>query len=199
MPLVFNKTIGTAKKAAVWEITEPYVFFEEQLQGHLSAHPNPRRRMEHAACCHLLNCLFGKRVHHLLDKDVFGKPFINNTRAQVSFSHSGNYVACLLDTGNGKTGIDIERIRENISVLAGKFVADSDTCPIQGDTGLQLIWGAKEVLYKIDGKKGLDFKQHLATHFDTGFAGIIRRNGQSETYQLDYDLSISGYVLVWNV
>lgn len=164
--------------------------------------PNPgrniKRQTEQAASLFLLDYLYGSVIHTELYNDEFGKPHIGNRKITVSFSHSRNMVACMIDTEGNPAGIDIEYRRDNISVLAQKFASETDISSDRGGRDLQLIWGCKEVLYKVYGKKGLDFKRDISISFDTGLHGRILKNQTTISCDLDF-IRLDSFILVWNV
>ena len=100
------------------------------------------------------------------DVDLFydsnGKPHLKDGK-HISITHSFNFSAIIVSIGN-MVGIDIEKQREKISIIADKFVDyefdylnnhDSDYV-----NKLTVIWCAKESLYKLYATPGLSFKQH---------------------------------------
>ncbi len=198
MPLTLEKQINDAKKLAVWDINEPTGYFVDKLQLKQDENRSEKRLCEQAAGMLLLNQLCGEGLHKQLDKDVYGKPFIHNSLISVSFSHSKNLVACLVDFSGGPAGIDIELCRHNIGLLASKFASIHDTTPLNGDAHHQLIWGAKEVLYKIYGKKELDFKRDMKIAYNDALSGSLCIPGYSKQFQLDY-MEIGTFLMVWNV
>lgn len=198
MPLILEKQINAAKKLAVWDINEPTGYFVDNLQLKQDEKRSEKRLCEQAAGMLLLNHLCGEDLHRQLDKDAYGKPFIHNSLISVSFSHSKNLVACLTDSIGGPAGIDIEFRRHNIGVLASKFATPHDTTPFKGDAHHQLIWGAKEVLYKIYGKKELDFKQDMKIAYTDALSGSLCIPGYSKQFQLDY-MELGVFLMVWNV
>jgi len=199
MPLVFDKQITSAKKLAVWDIREGFDFFLGKLNLQHDPNRNEQRQLEQAAAMLLLNVLSGRDLHLLLEKDKFGKPYIKDQSCTVSFSHSKNLVACLYCEEGTAVGVDIEYRRDNIHLLAKKFLSESDKTGLEGSLHQQIAWGAKEVLYKIYGIKELNFIQHLHLHFEKEqFSGQISKEKYEATYKIEHTV-IDNFVLVWNV
>lgn len=159
---------------------------------------SPKRLLEQASSAHLLNTLSGLNVNGYLKKDENGKPFIENSQLSVSFSHSRKMIACLIDFEGGKVGVDIEEQRESIGKIAHKFISEKDRTPYVGIKHQHLIWGGKEVLYKIYSKRELDFIKHLNVDFETDKKGTILKNERIDIYLLDYT-EINNFILVWNI
>lgn len=96
-------------------------------------------------------------------KDEFGKPFLRDNSAQISWSHSGNYAA-LIACEHAPTGIDIEQLSERVLKIEDKFCNKADKSTIDHRhkvESLLLIWTAKESMYKLYGKKEVDFRKHM--------------------------------------
>lgn len=198
MPLILEKQIDPAKKLAVWDISEPLAYFVDKLQLEPDQNRSEKRLCEQAAGMLLLNHLCGEGLHRYLDKDAYGKPFIHNSAISVSFSHSKNLVSCLCDISGRPVGVDIEYRRHNIGILASKFAGPNDKTPFTGDMHNQLIWGAKEVLYKIYGKKELDFQKDMLISFSDTLSGAVCIPGYSKQFQLDYQ-ELGSFLIIWNV
>lgn len=207
MPLIFEKTIDTAKKLAVWQITES----DEELFSKHAFEPkqeySQKRNRELAVSHILLNYLLGYDAHLNLQKDNYGKPFLDNSNIAVSFSHSKQMVACIIDMNGQAVGIDIEIIRESIIGIAHKFHTLNDNAPLAEILSNHLVWGGKEVLYKIYAKKELDFIHHLSVNFDSkniiqeheiaGWGlGKISKNSYQSRHEL-YFLILGDFMTVW--
>lgn len=155
--------------------------------------------MEKAVSAHLLNQLHGTVIDHLMYKDEFGKPKIKDQLIKLSFSHSQNMIACIIDFEGEEVGIDIEKKRESLSKIAHKFVNETDCAPEKDELmSLHLIWGVKEVLYKVYGRKKLDFKRDLHVHCKPQFCGQVVKNTVNEIYSIDYQI-LNNFVLAWSV
>jgi 4'-phosphopantetheinyl transferase len=206
MPVIFEKQIDAAKKLAVWHITES----GDALFSLNSYSPRPdhskKRNLEQAVSRILLNYLLGYDAHINLSKDIFGKPFLNNSDISLSFSHSKQMVACMVAMDERPVGIDIEIIRQSIAGIAHKFHTSRDQSPLQGIMANHLIWGGKEVLYKIYAKKELDFIENLNVKFN-GTAqitsvlsgeglGWVHKGEYLTEHQLGFEI-LGDFMLVW--
>ena len=198
MPVVFEKEISPAKKLAVWHITEPLDFFLDQLGRSFNPQQTLKRQLEGACSALLLNFTGKNTYQDLLKKDEFGKPYLEGLNTSISFSHSRDMVACLVDHDGKAAGIDIEESRDKINIIAPKFLNGQDHTPYEGTKHYHLVWGAKEVLYKIYSRKELDFKSHLTVNFYEKFEGIIHKGEFRKKYDLDF-LDFNNFILVWNV
>lgn len=197
MPVIFEKQIDSAKKLAVWQITES----ESELFELNGYKPDPsyssKRNIELVVSRILLNYLLGNNTHLNLTKDQYGKPLLDNSTISVSFSHSQQMVACMTNIEGEPVGIDIEKKRERIELLSEKFCSEHDHSDFTGTMHYHLVWGGKEVLFKIYSKKELDFKEHLSIKFMEGSGtGNIHKGNFKASHTLGSVL-IDDYILVW--
>ncbi|MBQ0741343.1 4'-phosphopantetheinyl transferase superfamily protein, partial [Aquimarina celericrescens] len=77
----------------------------------------------------------------------------------ISITHSFEFTGVIVS--DKKVGIDIEKQREKIKLIAPKFTPIEEYKAL-GDgedliRKLTIVWGAKESLYKLYGKRGLLF------------------------------------------
>jgi len=95
--------------------------------------------------------------------DAFGKPHLKDGR-HLSITHSYEFSAVIFSDQN--IGIDIEKQREKILVIADKFCdyelsyLDKNNTP-DCISKLTVIWGIKEAIFKIRNEQGISFKDHI--------------------------------------
>jgi phosphopantetheinyl transferase len=81
-----------------------------------------------------------------------GKPYLENSNAHISISHTKDYAGIIISDSFG-VGLDLERIHPRIEKIAHKFVSPEEEKIIQGKNSLEklfVIWGVKEVLFKVN-------------------------------------------------
>lgn len=103
-------------------------------------------------------------------------------------------------------GIDIEAQRPQIRKLSVKFVSETEQLRWGNgltDEALHLIWGAKEVLYKLYSKGGLDFKTDLSIvppQGDTIRTVKAHFHNSSERFDVDVHFEpIAGFMMSWAI
>ena len=111
-------------------------------------------------------------VRHLLrefgytDQDLFyddnGKPHLKDGK-HISITHSFTFSGVIIS--DVEVGIDIEKQRDKIAVIAKKFV-DYEFQYLSKDNEdyirrLTVIWGIKESLYKLFATPGMLFREHF--------------------------------------
>lgn len=136
--------------------------------------------------------------------DPSGKPLLINLPYTVSLSHSHGMAVAIVKK-NGNIGIDIELIKDKIVKIGPRvFVPEEMEEEENNREKLTLLWTMKEVLYKLNGQKGVDFKENLFIppfkyHSEGGNAeGIIRTNTQNESFEIRY-LKHQDYIISFNI
>ena len=133
--------------------------------------------------------LIEKKV--IIEYDEFGKPSLRNDDRQISISHTDGMVA--VQISNQPTGVDVEKISGRVAKIAHKFLSPTELKAI--DIKNQLLhmyayWGAKETIYKIYGRKRLDFKKDIRIEpFKIEKKGSIKANLKTKeaiSFNLDY-------------
>lgn len=164
MPLVHLKESSTPS-VALWHITES----EDELKS-LAVNEecpqdivSPLKRLEWLSGRILISSLAKQQgiSYQGIVKDQFGKPFLKDNTHQISLSHSYPYVAAQIHVSHS-VGIDIEQPKDKLLRIASRVLDDGEL----EDAGTDIVkhciyWCAKEALYKIYGKRGLLFTNHL--------------------------------------
>ena len=134
--------------------------------------------------------------------DEYNKPHLVTDIATISLSHATPYVVAILNT-KSPCGIDIEKIRKKLNPLAPKFLNENELALANGDlTKLAILWGAKEALYKLHGRKSLIFKENLTIKefqfIDNfgDFTGLLDIDNEHEKYSMKAG-KFDNYVLVY--
>lgn len=172
MPLIYQKTWDTHRRLAVWKITEDEEYFVQKLEwtnsekAHFEALKGIRR-IEWLSS-RLLICTLAKIENSsFIVKDNFGKPFIKNSKINISISHTSGYAAAYISPLS--IGIDIQTTVEKIHRIAHKFLTYEELHLIPEQKmlhALHLYWGAKEALYKAYGRKQLKYREHIKIDLD---------------------------------
>ena len=166
MPLYKTLNPNSQTVVKIWKISESY----DDLMAPLDLKPESLERvLGMKSELHQRGFL---SVRHLLrsfgysDQDLFydenGKPHLKDGK-HLSITHSFTFSAVIVS--NFEVGIDIEKQREKISIIAEKFVDyEFDYLDKSADNyinKLTIIWGVKESLYKLFATPGMLFKAHF--------------------------------------
>lgn len=169
MPIVYQKNIDEQTSLAVWKIeeTEEQLISGLQLKQHeldiIASLSNGKRALHWLSTRLLLRTMLNTSDYIDCQMDDHGKPYLVNSDTHISLSHSYDYAAVIISK-HKRVGVDIELIKHKIKSIKHKFLSDLELSQKQiGDNtnGLYVSWCAKEAIYKWNGRKGLEFKQHI--------------------------------------
>jgi phosphopantetheinyl transferase len=119
---------------------------------------NLHRKREFVASRILRHEVVGfEHVHY----DSVGAPYIKG-EGYISISHTLNTVGIAV-SNKFKLGLDIEVARPKILNIKHKFLSVEELTFIDTEsvTELTKVWTAKEALYKVSGRKGINFRTEL--------------------------------------
>ncbi|GAB1858237.1 4'-phosphopantetheinyl transferase superfamily protein [Flavobacteriaceae bacterium MHTCC 0001] len=165
MPLYKTISPNSQTTVKIWKITESF----DDLMAKVNLSPNSQKRVLGMKSvlhqCGFLSVRWLLREFGYSDDDLyyddFGKPHLKDGK-QISITHSFHFSAVIIS--NAIIGIDIEKQREKISIIAKKFIDYEFDYLNETDNDyikkLTVIWCAKEALYKLYGTSGLSFKGH---------------------------------------
>jgi phosphopantetheinyl transferase len=201
MPLFYQQNINATTKMAIWAIEEPLVFFESKLLGRVVASKNsmhPVKRTQHLAARLLLQELLPEVDLNSIEYAANGKPYFVNESVHFSVSHCNGYAACVISE-EGPVGIDIELIQDRIKKVAPKFLHHSELEKINTLNEeaqlkeMSFVWAAKEAMYKMNEKLGIDFSEHLrveglANNTNGMMSGSILSEAAALDVKIHYEL-----------
>jgi hypothetical protein len=163
MPLFKEWSIGDHGLAAIWKMEEPEAFFREHARLTIDI-KSEKRRVEHLAGRYLLKHLQEDFPLWNIGKDEHDKPRIDNNEYFFSISHSWPYVAAMIDP-HSEAGIDIQTWHSDIRRIQHKFLSQAEQKLFSTEQLITLAWCAKEAAYKWNGKRGVDFIEHLPIEY----------------------------------
>lgn len=176
MPLYTSKTIVDGLKLVVWELNESIadllekvVLNKEELES-FNAITRVEKKREFLAGrfvvekgCELLELDFQG-----LEKDDYGKPYLKDLALEISLTHTDEFIAVLYSE-IGPVGIDLEQPRDKIMRVLPRLFSEQEIADVDNDLNLGTIyWSAKEALYKLYGRRGVNFKENLLLNYQDG-------------------------------
>jgi phosphopantetheinyl transferase (holo-ACP synthase) len=192
----------------IWQNNEPVTFFEEKInlypaELHEIAGLKYRKRLEWFSSRYILHLLSEREVRGACLKDEYGKPYLENSEYHISMSHSHELTAVI--ASKAVVGVDIQYKVEKITRIVGRVLSDSELSDLGRIYSLEAIhvyWGAKEAMYKIYGRKEVDFRKELMVNpFEirngrVRTTGIIIKNGVEIECKICAEV-LTDYVLVY--
>ena len=118
------------------------------------------RRAERLAWRGLLRKVAGEECRVSYSKQ--GTPCIENSQYKyISVSHCADCVALLLS--DKPCGVDVERVERNFERVARKYISDAERegLPVDSPLKMAAVWCAKEALYKMMSREGVDFLRDI--------------------------------------
>lgn len=167
MPLYKTIAVDSTTNVLIWKIEESFdalsdgIELTEHCQNRVDGMKSDIHRRGFMSVRHLLAA--AGYVDHDLFYDEFGKPHLKDG-THISITHSYTFAGIILS--DKPVGIDIEKQREKIEVIAHKFLNEYEQGYVATQNEnkirfLTIIWGCKESLYKLFGTAGLSFLKHI--------------------------------------
>ena len=205
MALLETRHIGNDCMLGIWKLAEteeelravlPGIFYNEELQK--IVHAQKRLEWLSSRClCHVLLAEMQLPPAAIL-KDECGKPFLSGGAGQLSFSHSGEYAVAILHL-HCRVGIDLEPAREKIARVAPRVFSEEELKHADSLEKQTLYWCAKEALYKLYGKRELNFKNEIRISYSEGrYSGSVHRYGEDHHAELTVG-RIGEYTMVYAI
>ena len=173
MPL-YKKIATGAFEIAIWRNEEDLSFFESKFDLHPEI-VNENKKLQWFATRHLVNEMRGEIS--VIEKDEAGKPLLKNSTQHISLSHTPVFAAAIL-SNSSPVGIDLEMVNPKVERIAHKFLRADEVNAIQADEKIEkliLYWSAKETLYKLHGKGGIEFRSQLLIEpFELKLSGVLQ-------------------------
>ncbi|GAA3595647.1 4'-phosphopantetheinyl transferase superfamily protein [Flavivirga amylovorans] len=165
MPLYKSISPNSQTTVKIWKIDESY----DDLMQSIDLKPESLERVLkmkselHQRGFLSVRCLLAEFGYQ--DSDLFyddhGKPHLKDGK-QISITHSFNFSGVIIS--DLTIGIDIEKQRDKITIIAHKFIDyESDYLNEEDDSYIEkltAIWCVKESLYKLFATPGLSFQKH---------------------------------------
>lgn len=190
----------------VWKIEENVDYFRSELElskAEEAFYKTIRfdgRRIEYL-CARMILCKYQDKKETLLyHKD--GRPYLYKSKVQLSISHSKSHLGVLFSTA-GAPGLDIELVSGRPSKIYQKFVGEDemDYVDRSDEKAVTLLWSAKEAIFKMACKQGVNFKTAIQIHpfsvKETGVLSAVFEDSPS-VLKLNYKF-YDGNAIVWGI
>ena len=210
MPIVNIKHINDHVTCGIWKIEENTESLRREVcLSHTESIEyekiqNVKRRKEWLSARNALMAICRKlKIDYKgTYKDDHNKPHLIGVPGYISLSHSFPYATALLNTQD-PCGIDIEQAKPAFTHVSQRFLNEEELNRISGDPlYLCSAWAAKEVLFKIHGRKSLSFKNNLSLspyklQHEGQIDGHIKLDMGVKNYLLQY-FQLDGYIVCYS-
>src|SRR5690606_4778889 len=209
MALVYLRAFDNNVRFAIWRIEESAEDLISRLQlgarekSVLNRLNKGKRTLHWLATRVLLRKMLDTPGYIDCPSDENGKPYLANFPQRISLTHSFDYAAVMMSDG-GEVGIDLELVKPKILRIADKFMKAEELEAVGKDNieKLYACWCAKEAVYKLQGNKGVSFKDNMTIQsFDFQDQGVLflaldapNRNEVFKVYYEKFQEYMLGYV-----
>jgi len=169
MPVEFIRKINKDIVLGLWKITEDIECFLSELYltekeiEKLNSFVNENRKKHWLAYRILIDKMLNNNKHYEIEYDGFGKPFLKDSDNYISVTHTGKYAAVIISKILS-VGVDIEKITSRILKVKNKFLNERELESPEKENNLECLyvyWCSKEAVYKLYGKRNLDFREDI--------------------------------------
>ncbi len=209
MGIFLKRTVNNSSIIGVWDITESVDVLLSQIklnkeeQERYDCFGNDLRRLHWLSYRNLLKELIPPEEYSHVIYDDCGKPYMENNLHFLSVAHSGKFSAAIVSKRK-QVGIDIEMIHPKIEKVVSKFLSETEKEQITEKDRLEQLfihWAAKEALYKLYGRKELDFKVNMFinpfSYAEKGeLIAAIKNEEMDRNFNLHYE-KIENYMMVY--
>ncbi|WP_299156976.1 4'-phosphopantetheinyl transferase superfamily protein [uncultured Tenacibaculum sp.] len=196
MPIHKTLTVNETSKVLIWKIEESFEDLSKDIvltQNSADRVNNMKSDLHRRGFLSVRQLL--KEVGYTdadLVYDEYGKPHLKDGKF-ISITHSFTFSGIIVSSEK-PVGIDIEKQRDKIVKIAHKFTPIEEYKSIANHDALvsklTIVWGAKESLYKIYGKKKLLFLENIYIEdfsFETNqTTGKILYEGVTSEYKINF-------------
>ncbi|MCY7352443.1 MAG: 4'-phosphopantetheinyl transferase superfamily protein [Cytophagaceae bacterium] len=169
MPLVFCEVFAKTGLLALWETTESADELARAFRGspadieEVEGIAHPQKQLEFLASRALVRTLVENAGlgYQGLEKDSFGKPRLVRYDGHLSLTHTARFAAAVLHPTRA-VGIDLEPVSDKLQRVVPRVLSPAEIAHAAADPQrLAIYWTAKEAIYKLYGRRGLSFRDHL--------------------------------------
>ncbi len=205
MPIHFQKKYSEKLFVVVWEIKESLEYLvsicklnqieTQEINTLEPEHLKIQFLIKHL--CVQIICKNAQISYSRLGKDGNGKPFLENQNVHISISHTPAFLAIALHL-NQTIGIDLERPREQLLRIMPRVSSPEEMKEINGNLEKATIqWSIKEALYKLYGKRKVDFKTNLLiTKKGENYIGKINMPDQKTEHEILIEKCKDTYLII---
>lgn len=211
MALAYLRELDNGVRFAIWRIEET----ADELIGRLQLDEGEKtilnrlnkgkRTLHWLATRVLLRNMLDTTGYISCPSDENGKPYLANFPQRISLTHSFDYAAVMM-SDNGDVGIDLELVKDKILRIADKFMRPIELEYITNQHRVEQLyacWCAKEAVYKLQGNKGVSFKDNMTIlPFDFQDQGVLfldldapHRKERFKVYYEKFQEYMLGYVV----
>ncbi len=160
---------------------------------------NERRRAEFLAWRGIVRRELGCDV--AISYSATGAPQVDVEGVHISVSHCGSHVAVVFS--DRPCAVDVESVGRNFSRAVRHFASAEELEASDNPLWHGILWCAKEVMYKLSGRKELDLRRDISIRAERsaadGLSGIVSGSiCGGEAVELVFEIA-EGLILIYKV
>ena len=118
---------------------------------------NERRRSEHLAWRRVVRRELGRGIS--ISYNEVGAPEVDTPNTHISVAHGAGCVAVAIS--DQRVGIDIESRERDFARASSRYMSEHEAQLSTKDWWPAAVWTAKEALYKLFGRRGVELRDEL--------------------------------------
>jgi phosphopantetheinyl transferase len=118
---------------------------------------NEKRRREHLAWRRIVRRELGGGVH--IDYNDVGAPVVDLPNCYISVAHGAESVAVVI--ADTPVGVDIEQLDRDFDRVKERYMNRRELSLSDNENWACYAWCAKEAIYKLCGKRGVELREEL--------------------------------------
>lgn len=118
---------------------------------------NERRRSEHLAWRRVVRRELGRGIS--ISYNEVGAPEVDTPNTHISVAHGAGCVAVAIS--DQRVGIDIESRERDFARASSRYMSEHETELSDQEWWPAAVWTAKEALYKLFGRRGVELRDDL--------------------------------------
>ena len=118
---------------------------------------NEKRRREHLAWRRIVRRELGAKVH--IDYNDVGAPVVDVDGRWISVAHGGDSVAVAI--ADSPVGVDVESLSRDFDRVAPRYMTEAELGLSKDSRWACFVWCAKEAMYKLYGRRGVELRGEL--------------------------------------
>lgn len=132
-----------------------------------------------------------------VEYEMSGAPLLKNSPyTHISVSHCRDSVAVALSCH--VCGVDMERLDRDFSRVAERYMTEHERGLSPEAWWMAAVWCAKECLYKMAGREGVDFRRDMAVEaIDTTTRSLVCRGVGGGSVTLQYAMPDGEHIVVY--
>lgn len=118
---------------------------------------NERRRAEHLAWRRIVRRELGRNVS--ISYNEVGAPVVDTPNTYISVAHGAGCVVVAIS--DSRIGVDVESQERDFTKAGSRYMSDEEMALSVEQSWPAKVWTAKEALYKLYGKRGIELQTDL--------------------------------------